>query len=372
MDKNILNILNKYSKKHYYITKESLVNNGFVIYGAGFHTKLNVLPVLLELGLRPKFILDKDTKYKNSSLLGIPIFTPEKILSLKNEYILLSSSHIESMIEICMTYGKQTWITPHAISNFCWTIGDLGLSYEELINTKNLVSGYSLYNEELSKNIFREHYNFHVNFSTKLFNFYDKNAYMPEDLYQKIDYSTFIDAGVYDITTLKHLKNKKYKNKTYIGFEPSKESYHNILCSLKNEKICTDNIKIYNYGVGKEEKRLYLKNENSPGATFLQSLGGNKDNKNMNMVQPIDSLNIVHPTVLKADIEGYEMEYLEGAEETIKKYHPTIMVSVYHKHHDIIDIPLYLNSLYDKYEFYLRHHSPYYDDTVLYAIPTQK
>ena len=62
------------------------------------------------------------------------------------------------------------------------------------------------------------------------------------------------------------------------------------------------------------------------------------------------------------------MNALIGAEETIRKYKPKLAISLYHKPEDIWEIPAYIISLQKGYRLYLRHYSPWHEETVLYAV----
>jgi len=73
-------------------------------------------------------------------------------------------------------------------------------------------------------------------------------------------------------------------------------------------------------------------------------------------------------TYIKMDIEGAELNALKGAANTIKKNKPRLAICVYHKPEDILEIPVFLSELVPSYQFYLRHHSQYYIETVLYAV----
>jgi hypothetical protein len=67
------------------------------------------------------------------------------------------------------------------------------------------------------------------------------------------------------------------------------------------------------------------------------------------------------------DIEGSELEALEGAINTIINYRPKLAISVYHNRKDLFSIALFLKELVDDYKFGLRTYSSIGADTILYA-----
>lgn len=70
---------------------------------------------------------------------------------------------------------------------------------------------------------------------------------------------------------------------------------------------------------------------------------------------------------LKADIESFEFDMLQGAEKIIRRDLPKIAVCIYHNASDMYRILLWLDGLNLGYKFSVRHHQPLYSDTVLYA-----
>jgi FkbM family methyltransferase len=72
--------------------------------------------------------------------------------------------------------------------------------------------------------------------------------------------------------------------------------------------------------------------------------------------------------VLKMDIEGAEMDALQGARTTIEKLRPKLAICVYHKPEDLDVIPRYIASIDPTYRFYLRHYSGSLLETVLYCM----
>ncbi|MGA2226737.1 MAG: FkbM family methyltransferase [Syntrophobacteraceae bacterium] len=74
-------------------------------------------------------------------------------------------------------------------------------------------------------------------------------------------------------------------------------------------------------------------------------------------------------TFIKLDIEGAEMEAMQGAANTIRRCLPKLAISAYHKHSDIHQLPLFIHSLHPQYKFYLRQFGYTLLDMVLFAIP---
>ena len=74
------------------------------------------------------------------------------------------------------------------------------------------------------------------------------------------------------------------------------------------------------------------------------------------------------PSYIKMDIEGAEMEAIQGAENIIKRNKPKLAICLYHKPVDIIEIPLLIHKINPQYKIYIRHYSNCQTDTLLYAV----
>lgn len=70
---------------------------------------------------------------------------------------------------------------------------------------------------------------------------------------------------------------------------------------------------------------------------------------------------------IKADIEGFELDLIQGAAGTIEKYRPHLAICIYHLPDDIFTIPLTLKELVPEYHLAVRHHSGNLPETVLYC-----
>ncbi len=70
---------------------------------------------------------------------------------------------------------------------------------------------------------------------------------------------------------------------------------------------------------------------------------------------------------IKLDIEGSELNALQGAERVLRQYRPKLAVSLYHQIQDFVRIPDYLLKLSLGYRFFLKHCTMHHEETVLLA-----
>lgn len=119
-------------------------------------------------------------------------------------------------------------------------------------------------------------------------------------------------------------------------------------------------------GVGKEDSQMYITQHKGKSNTLSQ--GANTIAQVTVPVHKLDTF-FAHQkiTFLKADIEGFELDMLTGAEQIIKRDKPKLALCVYHKVDDLINIVNKLKNLVPEYKFFLRHHSPHISETVLYC-----
>jgi FkbM family methyltransferase len=72
------------------------------------------------------------------------------------------------------------------------------------------------------------------------------------------------------------------------------------------------------------------------------------------------------PTIIKMDVEGFELPALKGAKGVIRTARPKLMVSAYHRSTDLLEIPAYIDAIAPDYRIGLRHHTEDRWDTCLY------
>jgi FkbM family methyltransferase len=120
--------------------------------------------------------------------------------------------------------------------------------------------------------------------------------------------------------------SNKFKN--VFSFEPYSINYE---CLLENTKMF-NNIHIYKTGLGAENKDVEIclptdsDNSGAPSIIdFSESL--RNINKEIIKIEKLDSY-ILKPDLIKIDVQSYELEVLKGAQETLKKYQPVLIIEV--------------------------------------------
>ena len=95
------------------------------------------------------------------------------------------------------------------------------------------------------------------------------------------------------------------------------------------------------------------------------------ENHTVTVVRLDDLMSAGKVDFVKIDVEGYDLAALQGMEALLRRSAPVVAISVYHRPHDILDLPLYLSSILSglDYRYYIRQHMFNSFDTVLYAVP---
>lgn len=192
------------------------------------------------------------------------------------------------------------------------------------------------------------------------------NTYYFDDDINNIE-ATVLDCGAYIGDSVLNICNAiPEKDIYYYAMEPLKDNIEVINNTKEFWDVCKE-FKVYECGVGKKDDKMYFKlpeNGYKEGGRFVKE---SSDNIETLEIRAIDNLDIdVKGTLyIKMDIEGAEMDALYGAQDIIKKYHPYLAICLYHRKNDLVDIPLYVKSLYSNYRIYLR--GGYH--TIMWAIP---
>jgi FkbM family methyltransferase len=201
--------------------------------------------------------------------------------------------------------------------------------------------------------------------------------YNPEELMQTF----WVDGILYEHDVLNFIKDN-YKGGTFVdagscmgnhtlffatlaenvfSFEPSLGPFiHQMLNLSINSNYA--NIIPYNVGLGNENgiKKLSMDTLSAGGGTIKE------DGTELVVIAKLDDFDIKDVKLIKIDVEGYEVEVLKGAEQTIRTYKPDLFIECNTEEHkkNIFD---YLKSLDLDYNIYPRE----FNNTPMFLFTTK-
>jgi FkbM family methyltransferase len=190
-------------------------------------------------------------------------------------------------------------------------------------------------------------------------------TYFPRDLFQLTEHEVFIDCGAYDGDTIRSfLKQPNGPSGRICAFEADPGNFKRLertLAVLPQHGA----IAIYNQAVGASNGSVsFCSSGNS--SSYVSPLSGDI---RVECVALDKALGDLEPTYVKMDIEGAELDALNGASQLIARCSPVLAICSYHRQDHLWKIPLLIHSFYPDYRFYLRPHFSEGWDLVCYAVP---
>ncbi|MDE5833356.1 MAG: FkbM family methyltransferase [Desulfovibrio sp.] len=165
---------------------------------------------------------------------------------------------------------------------------------------------------------------------------------------------TVIDGGAFvGDTAVYFAKKTGAKGKVY-SFEPLPENIANLKKTVAINKA-DGIVEVAPYALSDKKKRINFM-FNSSSSRLAEDDSGDQNG----VVDAIDLDSFVAEKgiekidYIKCDLEGSDIDFLNGARETIKKFSPKCGLVVYHKPDDILDIPRILLECQPDYKFYFR------------------
>jgi FkbM family methyltransferase len=170
----------------------------------------------------------------------------------------------------------------------------------------------------------------------------------------------WVDAGAFDGDTLVD-SMRYFKSSAVTAFEPDPENLEKL-----HKRVAHLELPLWVLPLGVSNR--------SGLVSFAASLGGASSlTLEGNTTIALARLDDVMPTqnidFLKIDIEGADLDVLEGAAKIITRSQPVIAIAAYHTPEHLFEVPERLHALLPKHQLLLRSHASNTFDTICYAIP---
>ncbi|MWV61595.1 FkbM family methyltransferase [Helicobacter saguini] len=175
-----------------------------------------------------------------------------------------------------------------------------------------------------------------------------------------IRHRDFIDVGGF-IGDSAIIFEKEFCDKKIYTFEATSVNYNLMLKTLKLND--SKRIVPINKGLGAKSSEIEISIAGS-GSTMSDATKSLWDSDTFQKVERVEIITLdsyveqhnIDVGFIKVDIEGFEQEFLKGAKETIKRFKPAMLISIYHNASDFFDIKPLIESWNLGYTF--KFHKP--------------
>ena len=165
--------------------------------------------------------------------------------------------------------------------------------------------------------------------------------------------TSYADLGAYNGDTLRELLSYSEKLSYAVAFEPDRRSFRKLGEYSENETRIDEFLPLH-AAAWSENTVLSFSNEGNRNSGLFAK-GKTEDISALSLDSVLDGRGVDY---IKFDVEGAESEALKGCMNTVTRYRPKLLVSVYHRSEDIFALPLMLSEMCPSYKFYLRRY-PY-------------
>ncbi len=168
----------------------------------------------------------------------------------------------------------------------------------------------------------------------------------------------FIDGGAF-IGDSAFMFEKFYKPNMVYTFEPLKINFDYINQTIKMNDLKHVTPVMSGIGDKEEESEISYNPEGLSGSSIIIKNKNNLTQKiNVTTIDNFVSKNNLNLGLIKLDVEGFESNVIKGAAESIKKYRPVMLISIYHTPQDFFEIKPFIESLNLNYKFKIKKTAP--------------
>jgi FkbM family methyltransferase len=196
--------------------------------------------------------------------------------------------------------------------------------------------------------------------------------YFPDDLFTWSDQEWIVDGGAYDGDSVRMISERYGERFGHIlAVEPDPANFTKLQAAVAAlSPAARTRIDCRQNALGSARCTLHLDaTGTAASATSVAASAGTI----AVAADTIDALvDEARATFIKLDIEGFELDALEGAARTIERHAPVLAVCVYHRQNHLWKIPLLLREWRRDYAFFLRPHNEEGWDLVCYGVPRRR
>ncbi|MFL6231266.1 MAG: FkbM family methyltransferase [Pyrinomonadaceae bacterium] len=352
--------------------------DALVLYGAGTLGRA-ALAGLRAAGVEPAAFAD-DTPGKEGQIIdGVPVMKPRTAAERFGAHTLFVVTILNpalSFVEARRRLQASTGARVASFLSLAWQFPQSLLPHYQYVAPQEVLAqaaeirrAFDVWADEKSRTQFVAHIEFRLRADYDALPEGSGDNYFPRDVPLALtDETTFVDCGAYDGDTVRRfLAERGGRFREIYAFEPDAANYRRLreyVAAL--DAGVSRRLHVFHAGVGRRRERLSFNATGDTGASFGGAGGIEVD---VLPIQDVVATGAGESVYVKYDVEGAELEALEGTRGLIARARAALAVSVYHKPGDLWELPLYLASLGAGYSLYFRTQGADGMDAICYAVP---
>lgn len=330
-------------------------NKPIVLYGMGDGAQ-KIIDVLSGFSLAPSAVMASDDFCRGQSFAGFKVQKYSEIKQMYDDFLVLVcfGTPLADVIEriVAISAERELYAPDVPVTG-----GGLFTKRYALENIDKLQAVYDALADEKSRAVYLNWIEYRISgdLTPLLKEQTDKcEAY---SLLQLTDSEIYADLGAYNGDTIAEFLEATDRQFCHIyALEPDIKNYTklckrhdgiipNLLTAVNAGAWCEDTVMTFAVRAGRNSSL-------TPYQKGLPLSAGKLRDIEMRSLDSVVAGNRV--SLIKIDVEGSDKNALIGCRETIAKYKPKMIVSLYHRTEDIFDLPLYIKSVNPDYSLYLR------------------
>ena len=235
---------------------------------------------------------------------GIPM---ERVIFPLDAYSLCDHSEFARQVFTNNVDRRIAWATQKRLHEYVTCSVD-GLSYISRSSDNCIIANMYVDNENWAKKDMERFYNL----SKKFYSFTD-------------DQNVFCDIGANIGTTCIYFKKKLDPEIRILAIEPVESNYTLLKINMLLNGLDHDKEILLQYAVGEkdEESEIYISKDNSGGNSIVSKSSGETQKITIRSFDHVLEEYQINPAQIKymwVDVEGYEIQFVKGALNTLRRY----------------------------------------------------
>ena len=348
-----------------------------ILFGAG-NLGRKTLRGLRAAGITPRAFVDNNSAIWGKEIDGVPVWSPVEAAARYGDSVtfimtIWRGEGTDTMAERCqplvdlgcrhiINFGQVFWKYPEVFLPHY----SFDLPHKVLEQADEVRRAFELWADDASRAeyVAQIRWRLHLDFDG-LPRPVKHPIYFPDDLYAIAADERFVDCGAFDGDTLRtFLARAGERFDKVFAFEADPANFAKLRDYVaKLPAGLGDKVEVFDCAVGARDGQVFF-DATGTEASAVGASGLAIDCKRLDHVLADRA-----PTWIKMDIEGSELDAIEGASGLLATSAPILAVCVYHRQDHLWRAPLMIQALRSGYQFFLRPHLLESWDLLCYAVP---